>query len=631
MKSMRYFFKKLVFTFLFLGSLSLAGQVKYDEGAMYISGVTLLQDRANEKDYYYLPQFPRLSTKEDGSYEFLCLKYVGDKAENSGGLFHALVTFDIPDTLLERLTKELQKKVPGARIAGPVPLMQPKKDDPENVTPSFDIVSAVLSNKEGKDAMTRSVVTSGFAPLTPGSKAAVASLLNQNGATILWNSFTGPNSDVSVSIHGYYEAAVKAYNAVVTAEMNVIYSHFSQMMANQEGYNKTQIRKVVDDLSKKGGIKVDVFDRSAGLGVKTSDMEGILSLVTNKLTEIMFDTKAGWSKEPETVDPNLGFDPRGRQGDKSKEGQIISDVGEAMSDVMGSLPILGWFVPKKKKNTNPEYITDNQYVLKDIQNIRTNKFYLNLSKATTIKVPFHTAGNLGGLYSTLGEDPNYFRIVNMDDPDFQKRSISFQVDGKFSDAFDEIINFVTVNLRKKYSNGQDDVTGQVIINGDDLKKGISFKDIMYPRLGLSTAEWLNYEYQVLWSFKGKQEVVRYPSDAKEWIKSSDPAVSLSPPLVKEFIELDADREQFRTDSVSSVNVNFASVLGGQKKVVKSVILRAGDAASTSKITLYHDVNQPVVHSATWFSRYKGEAKSDIGMLNSSYLFLSPPAAEKFKK
>lgn len=628
---MRYFLKKTGLTAFAFYCLSIYAQVKYDEGAMYISGVTLLQDRANEKDYYYLPQFPRLSTKEDGRFEFLCLKYVGDKTENSGGLFHALVSFDIPDTLLARLTKELQKKVPGARIAGPVPLMQPKKDDPEIVTPSFEIVSAVLSNKDGKDAMTRNVITSGYAPLTPGSKAAVAALLNQNGATLLWNSFTGPNSDVSVSVHGYYEAAVKAYNAVVTAEMNVIYSHFSQMMANQEGYNKTQIRKVVDDLSKKGGIKVDVFDRSAGLGIKTSDMDGILNLVTNKLTEIMFDTKAGWSKEPETVDPNLGFDPRGRQGDKSKEGQIISDVGEAMSDVMGSLPILGWFVPKKKKNTNPEYITDNQFVLKDIQNIRTNKFYLNLSKATTIKVPFHTAGNLGGLYSTLGEDPNYFRIVNMDDPDFQKRSVSFQVDGKFSDAFDEIINFVTVNFRKKYSNGQDDVTGQVIINGDDLKKGISFKDIMYPRLGLSTAEWLNYEYQLLWSFKGKQEVVRYPADAKEWIKSADPAVSLTPPLVKEFIEVDADREQFRTDSITSVNINFASVLGGQKKIVKSVILRAGDAASTSKITLYHDLNQPVVHQSTWYSRYKGEAKGDMGMLNTSYLFFTPPATDKFKK
>ena len=175
-------------------------------------------------------------------------------------------------------------------------------------------------------AMTRTVVTSGYAPLTPGSKAAVASLLNQNGATLLWNSFTGPNSDVSVSLHGYYEAAVRAYNAIVTAEMNVIYSHFSQMTAKQEGYNKKQIRQVIDDLQKKGGLKVEVFDRSAGLGIKTSDMDGILSLITKKLTEIMFDTKTGWSKEPEMVDPNLGFDPRGRQGDKTESG-LLANIG----------------------------------------------------------------------------------------------------------------------------------------------------------------------------------------------------------------------------------------------------------------------------------------------------------------
>ena len=143
--------------------------------------------------------------------------------------------------------------------------------------------------------------------------------------------------------------------------MNVIYSHFSQMTAKQEGYNKKQIRQVIDDLQKKGGLKVEVFDRSAGLGIKTSDMDGILSLITNKLTEIMFDTKTGWSKEPEMVDPNLGFDPRGRQGDKTESGQVISDIGDAMSDVMGSLPILGWFSPKREKNTNPQYITDNQY------------------------------------------------------------------------------------------------------------------------------------------------------------------------------------------------------------------------------------------------------------------------------
>lgn len=606
-------------------------QVKYDEGAIYLKGVTLLQDRNNDKDYYYLPQYPRLSTKDDGTYEFLCLKYVGEKTEKSGGLFHALIRFDLPDTLIASLQKELRKISPGARIAGPVPLMQPKKDDPEIVTPSFDIVSAVLSNKEGENAMTRTVVTSGYAPLTPGSKAAVASLLNQNGATLLWNSFTGPNSDVSVSLHGYYEAAVRAYNAIVTAEMNVIYSHFSQMTAKQEGYNKKQIRQVIDDLQKKGGLKVEVFDRSAGLGIKTSDMDGILSLITNKLTEIMFDTKTGWSKEPEMVDPNLGFDPRGRQGDKSEAGQIISDIGDAMSDVMGSLPILGWFSSKKEKNTNPQYITDNQYVMKDIKNIRTQKFYLNLSKSTTIKVPFHTAGNLGGLYSELGEDEKYFRIVNMDDPDFQKREINFQLDTKFNDAFDDIISFVSVVFRKKYGNGKEDVTSQIMITGDDLKKGITAKSITYPRLGITNSDWLNYEYQVVWSFKGRQEVVRYPKEINNWISTSDASIPLTPPLVKEFIEIDGDREQFLSDSISSVNISFASVLGGEKKVVKNIVLRATDQSATSKISLYHDIDAPVVYQDTWYNKRRGQYKANLSLLGTSYLFMQPPAKEDFKK
>src|SRR5215218_9594303 len=126
-------FRNSIVSFFLLAALNTAAQVKYDEGAMYIAGVTLLRDRANEKDYYYLPQFPRLATKEDGSLEFLCIKYTGDKVENSGGLFHALVEFRIPDSIMTKLTKELQRKIPGARIAGPVPLMQPKKDDPDNV------------------------------------------------------------------------------------------------------------------------------------------------------------------------------------------------------------------------------------------------------------------------------------------------------------------------------------------------------------------------------------------------------------------------------------------------------------------------------------------------------------------
>ncbi len=50
--------------------------VNYDEGQRMIRGVQLLQDNSDPNAFYYVPQFPRLATKSDGTLELLCLKYV---------------------------------------------------------------------------------------------------------------------------------------------------------------------------------------------------------------------------------------------------------------------------------------------------------------------------------------------------------------------------------------------------------------------------------------------------------------------------------------------------------------------------------------------------------------------------
>lgn len=621
-----------LFCVMLLFSVGVKAQlVRYDEGAVYIKGLTLLQDAGDPLKYYYLPRYPRLATREDGTYEFLCLKYKSDKVENSGGLFHALIEFSLHDSVIQFCNSELQKIVPGARIAGQVPLREAKKDDKseDDVQSSFEIVSAILTTKNGKDAMTRSVVSSGHAPFTPGSKAAVAALLNPAGSTLLWNSFTGPTSDVSVGINGYYEAMTRAYNATVTADMQIIYRHFSELSSVQKDYDKTQIRKVLDTLRKNGTIKVEVADRSVGLEVKTSDMEGVLSMITTKLTELMFDSKTGWSTNPEVEDPNLGFNPKGRRGERNGPiAEAIGAIGDVSADVMAAMPVVGWF--SRKRDTDPKYATDNQYVLKDITKIRSNKFYLNLSKSVSIKVPYHTAGNLNVLFDRLGTDKRYFRIVNMDDPDFEDARIIVQVDGEFTEAFDDIINFVTVNFRKKYENGQSDITKQLLINSKDLKKDVTLKEIIYPRLGMKT-DWQNYEYQLIWSFRGLPNPVRIPANENQWLKGNQLGISLIPPLVKEVIELDADRQVFINNSIASVNINFASVQAGERKVVRSVVLRADDKSSTSKIIIYHDKGSPVVYQPTWYSKDNGTAVMDMKVLNGFYLFMLPPASDKFIK
>ena len=569
--------------------------VNYDKGSRVVMGVQLLQDSEDQTAYYYLPKYPHLAMKDDDStFEFLCMKYVDQAGGTNGGLFHALVSFSLPQKEVDKLQEELQKKVGGAKIMGPVPLMQSVKDGEDGMG-SFEVVSAVLSDK-GEGGFTRSVVTSGRAPLTPGSKAVVAALLKQEGATLLWNSLTSPTSDVSVAIHGYYEAAVEGYNAKVTADVSTVYQHFSEISNVQKDYTKTQLRNVVDKLQRTGTLKIDVLDRSAGLGIKVDDMAGVLQLVTDKLVELMFDSKTGWAVDP--------------QREAAVEANQIQGRQER-----------GWFSSVFGGAEDTKYFTDNQYVLKNRKDIRQNTFVLNLSKKSTIKVPLDTAGNLGGLYSTMGQDPRYFRVVNLADPDFEFRPVYFQVDGDYLDSFQDAINFVSVNFRKNYP-GKPAFTKAITFNRADVEGGKTTQNVAFPRLGMTGEDWTGYEYQVRWSLRSGP-TVSIPAKQDQWTKSSDAALSLTPPFEKRVIEVEADRSLFAEKGIATAVVEFATILAGKPRVLKKATLRASDTTPTMKLALYHDKDTQIAYRVTWHSK-NGQKDGKLEVLDSDYLYLAPP-------
>jgi hypothetical protein len=555
--------------------------VRYDEGRRVIAGVQLLQGVDDPKEYYYVPQYPRIAARADGTLEILCMKYVDPAGTASGGLFHALVEFTLPPEVVADLEKALKKEIPGARLAGPVPLLQAEKDGQEGVG-SFEVISGVLRDKD-KGGFATSVVYSGTAPVLPSSRAVVAAVLNQQGATLLWSSLMGSTSDVSVAIHASYEAAVQNYNARVTADVETIYKHFSQVGNRQQGYTRNQVRDVVDDLQRRGDLKVEVLDRSAGLGIKGGDMDGILQVVTSKLTETMFDHTAGWSADPPRETAVEQDQIQGRQ-DRGWLGKLFG--GGLLGGLYGG--------PSDSK-----YYTDDQYVLKRRQDIRHNVFSLVLSKNSTIRVPVDTAGNLGGLYGALKEDPRYFRIVSLADPAFEFRPVFFQVDGEYVDSFQDTVNFVSVNLRKTYS-GQPAFTKSVRFGPAEVKAGKTVQDIALPRLGLAGADWTQYEYQVRWSLRDGP-TVSVPPQEDRWLKGSDTAVSLLPPFERRVIEIDADRQLFSASGVVTAVVEFATMLAGQPKLVQRATLRATDSSPTSKVALYHDRGTPVAVRVSWYS------------------------------
>lgn len=572
--------------------------VNYDQGARVVKGVQLLQDASDPKAYYYVPQYPRLATREDGSLEFVCLKYVDAQGGASGGLLHALVEFTLPEDLRAQVEAELKKSVGDARVMGPVPLLEAAKDGEEG-TGSFEVVSAVLSSK-GEGGFTRSSVASGRAPLTPGSRAVVAAILSPQGATLLWNSLTGPTSDVSVSVHGYYEAMVQGYNARVTAEVSTVYEHFSQLANGQSGFSRRQLRDVMDQLHRNGTLKVEVLDRSAGVGIKSDDMQGILQLVTDKLTTLMFDDSAGWSRDPERETAVERGQVQGRQS-RGFLGRLFKGSGDQ------------------------SYVSDDQWVLKKRRDVRQNTFTLVLTKNATVRVPVHTSGNLGGLYQQLADDPRYFRIVNLADPAFEFRPVYFQLDGEFLDAFQDAINFVSVNFRKTYS-GQPAFTKSIQMSRADLEAGRTTQNVAFPRLGQSGGDWTQYEYQVRWSLRGGP-TLSVPARADTWIRTSDAAIALTPPLQRRVVEIEADRQLFKDRGFATAVVEFAVLQAGKPKLERKALLRATDAAPTTKVSLYVDKDSPVAWRVSWHSA-SGSREGKLQVLESDYVFVTPPTASE---
>ncbi|WP_157811711.1 hypothetical protein [Tenacibaculum sp. SZ-18] len=591
---------RLIFS-LFLVPIYLISQVNYDEGRLMINGIQLLQDSNQTNTYYYIPDFPRLATKDGGDFELMCTKYIGREGNASGGLFHTLIQFDLPDEVINDLEKELREKKGGAKIAGPVPMKQVLKDGEDGIA-SFKIVSSILNNVDGKNSFTQNVITSGHAPLYKNSKAAIAAKLNQEGATLLWESLQGKTSDISVVLNGYYEAKVKGYNAIISADMSTVYDHYSKIYSNQKGYTKRQMRKITDEMVQQQKLNIDVFDRSSGLEIKTDDMSSILSLVTDKLIELMFDAEMGWAKQPnkETV---------------VEQGQILGRQKRGFfSRVFGGA-------------RDEKYVTDNQFVLKKRNDIKVNKFYLNLSKSTTIKVPVYSSGNISGLYEVFKEDPlnkdKYFRVVNLDDVDFSKREIIFQLDGEYVDTFSEILNSVTVSFRKHYGEEHNDVTKDIIIKRSDLETGKDYKNIFYPRLGIRDSEWLNYQYQISWNLKGNNRIIKLPKAENEWISANDASIALTPPFKKRTIQIDADRTFFKEANVQACSIRFFTILNGQPNPQETIVLRKNDTESTSKINLYHDANEPIAYQVNWYKK-SGMKSETLKSLDNNYLFLIPP-------
>ena len=568
--------------------------VKYDEGRIEVNGIQLFQDSENANAYYYLPPYPRISQLQNGDFEFMCTKYVGvNGQEGSGGLFHALVQFSLTKDELVALEKKLKEKFPQAMLMGPVPMME---DEEEKGISGFRIISTILDTTV-KNAFTSNVITSGRAPFLPGSKAAIAAHLTPDGATLLWDSFQGGTSDVSIVVEGYFLAKLKAYKATVNADLELVYNHFSSFANKQSGFSREQATHVLDSLCQSGTIDIDVADMSSALNVNTEAYQNLLKIITEKVVDQMFDVKSGWAKVPATERPAQPTDLKERYQ-------------------------RGAFVRFFAGDGTSAYIPDDQLVLKTKTEIRSFHFFLNLTQSTVIKVPVYSAGNIRGFYNEYKNDKRYFRVVDMNDPAYQFRDVYFQINGNFVSSFGDIIDQVSVIVQKDYPDeNANSFTDILIFNKAAIDSGKIIQTVSYRRMGDSSGDWLKYKYKIGWKFIGIDSLITVPS--KDWFGTDLSAVSIEPPFERTEIEVSVDKKLQEEQGVVRASVRFASMLFNKPYKGKMLVIRPSDPSESIKAIVYHDKNQPMVYQVNWYSNY-GSIQDDLKVLTDEYLFLIPP-------
>jgi tetratricopeptide (TPR) repeat protein len=231
------------------------------------------RDHADPHKYYYVPGEPRLATKRDGTPEFSFIKYTKTDSTTKGGVLHFLVTWGFTSGELSSAESALKGIDPQAKLAGPVPFKEA----------TFQVISATA----GKDGIfNRRIVGEGKAPVLPGQKAAVSIALTEEGASLLWESFKNPTSDVSVQYVLKFSGITPAFQAKLKVDWDKVYTQHDIKAAVEGTVKVVKLRAdlgaTLEELRQKGAIQLEVVGEN-------ENMQKLLETAYNHILQLMCD------------------------------------------------------------------------------------------------------------------------------------------------------------------------------------------------------------------------------------------------------------------------------------------------------------------------------------------------------
>jgi len=482
-----------------------------------------------EKHYYYLPPTPHVSRDAKGRPQFLFIKFTTEKSEEeggvSGGILHFLCEYGLTAAQEKELGEKLKKQIPGAKLMGALPMELGSEEN------SFRIISATLTD----DGFTRSLISSGKAPILPGMKVAAAARLDARGAVLLEETLKKPTSDISVEFDLAYTAFLPAFDGTISIEWSKMWSSFEQYSLEYQHWQTSKGRggllgKMWDGLFGKKKEDHYSYDEVQSLYDFMCEQE----LVNIEWTEEIVDERINLIREAfMKLFTDMFMNRQAEEMDFANVGDE-EDGGEKVD----------W----KEKARGRTFNVDS-YTLKSSEQFRDVKYHLRTN--LPIKVPYTAVGNISGDWfrQAKREYPDCFAEINLDDPFFQHRHVIFGLDLDAVDIFGEMANHVTVEVRKKRASGRD-FHDSLTFNKAYLESNGVSGTITYAKMRDDDPG--AFEWKAQWSMRGGRLFPKNPS----WQKGDWEGITLTPPIAPMLVEVGTDLEDMKELDFMGVTVKL---------------------------------------------------------------------------
>jgi hypothetical protein len=243
-------------------------------------------------------------------------------------------------------------------------------------------------------------------------------------------------------------------------------------------------------------------------------------------------------------------------------------------------------------------------------------FRLNLR--LPIREDWTITENLASWYDGVKSNPACIGSVNLNDPFFQHRDINFILDLDAKDIFEQEVNYVTVNVRKKRTTGND-FNDAVTIDSKFLKdKGIAAQ-MTYARGDDKNTDL--YEYKSQWSLRGGKIWPVNPT----WTKGDWQGVTLYPPIYPRNIEFEADIDALKQMNISRATLQVRYRKFGQEYEDNISVSPAKNEPLVSKIIYTDNDTKGYAYRLVFNHTSKGKLALEWqSKVNDNYVYATIP-------